>query len=834
MPINSKNTMKMNNNSAIALILTVGILAILVLVAVGLSAFTRLELRATENLANQLKAELIAEAGIAQAINDLKYDAAFGVKADPYDTVFDPWYYSDGVAVDLADATAPSYGSDIVCGDGTYRLKVIDCAALININTPLPNVDAENDLKNMLKVLLNSLALPGLNSAMISVIAQDMIDLRGTLPGGVYSSKDEIKLVANIGEGRCNEIKKYITLYNNADDEAGHTFRTFVNVNTASANVLYAVLRDLMDNAVECSNLTAAIEARQKTNSFDGKTPDANVFDFICPRSEFGKFLYYAADPAGLNIISQANRDSVLRKTDPNLNNTDTTHFSFDSGGYYEIEAIGSYRGAKKRIKKVVLIYNKIYETTASEFSIAGNGARVNLKNRCPINFSELKQHIYTFDSDPTTGTIIRPDAVKLGFWDDFEEGYPADGTGKGDWIENEQRIEVNLSGNSLLRTWPTGPFILGDDYFPKIALDPGKWLFNGFCLRARVIDETSQNKHTGRTDLPWSAVPQSSYWVGSAPAVAALNCTEVNDGTYTQAFVQANIKLDNLGVPSYNSHERFMNVPHIQFGMGAIYCSYPQNKDLFTGNVDIYKNWVNYDGTGYIYFGPPPDMKAFNIIKVPHVMVYMNDWLWGGHPPVAGTKHFPITTYYADKTIRLKSKGQRDLDATIYATDGSGNPDILDIDTGIEPLKDWQNRVIKVVGMGNLFDLDNMRIIPEQGIYSSNTFTVNNIEWGTISAEIFLSENALAAEEKIYLTTNFSAGENMAATPGPGDIHPGSAFEVSGGPIGGGTNPSIEYRAYIYSGYGNAASDYQEMPVLESVTMTYMPLTKIVYQSKI
>ncbi|MCG2712512.1 MAG: general secretion pathway protein GspK [Candidatus Omnitrophica bacterium] len=837
--------MKIKNNSAIALILTVGILAILALVAVGFSAFTRLELRATENFANQFKAELIAEAGIARAINDLKYEAAYGAKVDPYDTMLDPWFYASGVNIDLAEASSPSYGSDISYGGGTYRLKVIDCASLININTPLPDSDAENDFKNMIEAFLDSLGLRGVNSAMISAMAQDMIDLRNTLPDRVYSSKDELKLITNIGESRCDEIKKYITLYNNADDISGHTFKTFVNVNTASANVLYAVLRDLMDDDTECNNLTAAIVARQSTNPFDGKNPDANVFDFICPRSEFGKFLDYAADATGLNIISQANRDSVLNKTDPNLNNTDTTHFSFDSGGYYEIEAIGSYRGTNKRIKKAALIYNKIYETTKNEFLSDGNSARINLKNRCPINFSELKQHIYTYNSECT---IIRPNAVKLGFWDDFEDGYPLDGTGKGDWIETEQEIEVNLSGNSLLRSWPIGKvFIKYQDYFPKLALDPGKWLFDGFCLRARLIDETSLSKDALRPDLPWPAVPESSYWQDSAPLDAddnplinSSNCSDVNDGTYSIDYVEANLKLDALGNPIKHSFELFMNVSHIQFGMGAIYCSTPQNKDFFTSSVDIYQNWVNYDGTGYIYFGPPPDMKDFNIIKVPHVMVYMNDWLWGGHTPVDGTKHFPITKYYADKTIRLKSKGQRDLDATIYATKSDGTPDMLDIDTGREPLKDWQNRAIKVVGMGNFFDLDNVRIIPEQGVYTSNTFdptgtgTMNTIEWGTISAETFLSENALAANEKIFLTTNFSAGENLSLTPAPGDLHPASAFEVSGGPIGSGTNPLIGYRAYIYSGYGNAASDYQEMPVLEAVTMTYMPLTKIVYQSKI
>ena len=270
--------MKLKNNSAIALILTVGILAILALIAVGFSAFTRLELRATENFVNQLKAELIAEAGIAKAIEDLKYNTVYGAKFDPYDTELAPWYYAgntlrEGVSVNLASAAVPSYGADVNYAGGSYRLKVIDCASLININTPFPDSVAENDFRNILEKL-------GLTFTQ----AQSLIAYRKTLPDRIFSSKEEIKLASGIGKDTYNDIKDFITLYGDDDDGittidksgepvAGHTRKVFVNVNTASGVVLYAVLRPMMDSDSECDDLCGAIINRRVNNPLDGKYP---------------------------------------------------------------------------------------------------------------------------------------------------------------------------------------------------------------------------------------------------------------------------------------------------------------------------------------------------------------------------------------------------------------------------------------------------------------------------------------------------------------------------------------------------------------------------------
>jgi hypothetical protein len=144
--------------SGIALIMAVGILAVIALVAVGFSAFTRLELRATENYADQLKAEFIAEAGIANAIKELKYGTA-GAKYDPYDTMADTWYYQGNsgeenpVDVELKDAALPSFGAAEDFGGGQYKLKVVDCAGLINVNAPLPDTNAEDEMKNTLEAL---------------------------------------------------------------------------------------------------------------------------------------------------------------------------------------------------------------------------------------------------------------------------------------------------------------------------------------------------------------------------------------------------------------------------------------------------------------------------------------------------------------------------------------------------------------------------------------------------------------------------------------------------------------------------------------------------------
>ena len=149
--------------------------------------------------------------------------------------------------------------------------------------------------------------------------------------------------------------------------------------------------------------------------------------------------------------------------------------------------------------------------------------------------------------------------------------------------------------------------------------------------------------------------------------------------------------------------------------------------------------------------------------------------------------------------------------------------------------------------GSENLPDMDNVRVIPKQGVYTSIMFnppeSADNdiIEWGTISAGVTLPANAQADKEQVFLSSDFM--EDISILPGPNDLAPGSSLAPSGGNIVlTGTYPFITYRIYMFSDYNTVltqfsyyqASLFRKIPVVEDVTITYMPQTKIVYQGKL
>ena len=400
------------------------------MISVGLSAFTRLELLASENYVSMQKAVFIAEAGIARAVSDIKYNSSRGVMNDPYDTIADPWYYKgnsniDGPSVDIEDADQPSYGSDASYAGGSYRLKVVDCAALININCPLPDTDAENDLIRILEEF-------GLSNGQ----ASNLVGFRKTLFGAVFTTKEEVKLVTGINTDDYDLIKDFITLYGDDDDGiididkstqtavSGHSRKSYVNVNTAPLEVLRAVLRPMMSNNAQANSLASAIKTRRESNPFDGIDPDADVYNFLSARGEFERFIEYEATVLG---ISSSDKKAVLSQSDPNIYETNSTKFGFDANGYYEIECLGNYRSAIKRVKETVFVFRKIIQTTKDEFSANSNDItrRISWKDSCPVDFAKLKTYLYADDSgdDPDTDDYIY-DSLKLGFWDNFSEDY--------------------------------------------------------------------------------------------------------------------------------------------------------------------------------------------------------------------------------------------------------------------------------------------------------------------------------------------------------------------------------------------------------------------------
>ena len=872
--------MKIKNKSSIALILTVGIIAILALIAVGFSTFTRLELRASENFANVQKAELIAEAGIARAVNDLKYHPTYGAKVDPYDTMLEPWNYGSGVSVDLASAASPSYGSDISYGGGTYRLKVIDCGALININTPLPDPDAESDLKNMIEQL-------GITSGE----AQNLINYRKTLADGIFASKEEIKLAAGIGEAKYNNIKDFITLFGDEDDGiveidktgkppiAGHTRKSFVNVNTAPVKVLQAVFRPMVSPGAEseADALAAAIDLRRSSNPFDGVNPDPNVDNFLSARGEFERFLEYAASLTGLNIISSSSRDAIIAQSDPNIYATNSTKLGFDANGCYEIEAIGNYLGAKKKIKQALQVFRRIYQTTKNEFIDKSSDVtrRISWKNSCPVDFTILKAFSYADDPAVQNPADCIYDSLKLGFWDNFSEDYipgnrTPDASGVlGNWKAVEETFTINASEDGMLRTWPPGGpsgASPGVDYFPKIELDADVCIVDDFALIAHGVDETSTSKFAIRDNLPWPAIPKE--WSVWAPPPSVDNCP---DAVGNQAL------LDNLVLWFYNNpdrpgydptipyipylqHQQFLNTLHIQFGgyrpgigveeMSAIFCNNIQDKCLNDPSQDAYQQWVNYDGSGYIYFCPgdpswgwfwETTVKPQAVLQTANVMVTCNTWIWTGHAADQGTQYFPIAggAYQAEKTFHVKAFGNH-LDANNEFRGEVYFSGITRQFNTTEAIMVGDDRYFKIGGLGNLPDVDYFRVVPEQGVYTSTIFNPTTgggsgtqLEWGTIRSHVSLPGTASPSREPVYLTVSHSA---ITIVPEPDSV-PTTYIMPSGGPIGTTSSQAIAYQAYLFSDKGEtviANTDFEQAPVVEDVTITYLPRTLILYQSKI
>ncbi|MFH2138104.1 MAG: hypothetical protein ABII88_06300 [Candidatus Omnitrophota bacterium] len=767
-----------NKRSGIALILAVGILCILAMVAVGFSVVTKVELKSSTNFASQLKAQYIAEAGIARAIEELKYGAA-GVKQHPYDTEMENWFYKgnnnpDPVGIDLKDATHPSFdnlngalGDSISQKDflptSILKLKVLDCASLININTSLASTSAETGLKNMLIEL-------GLNSTQ----TQELIDYRNA--GNKFSTKEEVKNVFSSGAVPAyNRIKDFITLYGVEDTGADHTEMTFVNINTAPKTVLRAVLNPIMSSS-DPETLANAIIARRQANPFDGG-PAGNAA-YSSALGEYIDFLenqgLIAADLKALKNYTNPNRFEAGVLVTP------STYFSFDGGGNYEIEALASYRGANKRVKTAIKIFKKIYKTTTAEFDAGGEFARVTSKDTCPTKYSSFNQ----FNYDPATADPIKG-ALKPGFWDDFEDtAYSTSVWKKVSGLLGFFHDDINnIYYLTTLGALDANPVItIGD----KDDLNK-KWFFTDFSGVMKIKDDgglragVPRNWREPITPGPPGPVENSNYY----------------DFTTNEA----------------NIHQKYMCAGHF------IYRRLGESEGTaFISNIQTSteSGWTSYHKPPL----PSPLAIEYWMYYKPDLYNLSNKFLLDSEADASPPASVDCT-YQVDKTIRLTCKGSN-VDATAYL-----NPsDSLSITKNFTGLPG--NGQVAIYGSANRPWVEHIRIIPVQGIYTSPTYdfsTLGAIEWGTISCGVALPDGASALSEQVAIQTK---SEAFAAIPQPNDIAIGGYYNPSGGIIAG-TNSIIAYRVWMLSGAG---TNFEKIPVVEDVTITYMPKTEVLFQS--
>lgn len=356
-----------------AIVISLGILAVLSMIAVNFAYSTLLERHIAGNYLGGIKARYAAEAGIARAAAELKAEALVNF----------PDY--------LSEAWNSGYNGTI--GSNSYNVTIEDEQRKININ-------------NATSRLLEN--LPGIDSA----IAANIINYRTVQS---FITVEELKLVSGINAAIYNNIAGLITVTSYVDS---HFNRSPININTAPAAVIQAVLEEVSDGVNSISSVEASILA----------------IVIIGDRSS-APFAGWADFNASIDRAIGGTAEAELIKNNCNPNRTKpatfTTEFCFNSCGIYNLQSTGTANSGgvqavatqKQSIVKVFDIWN---QTTRDEFMqpwlndeleeidlADGDIVWVSWWDSCPVRSDQ------SWNSDPYD-TI--PGSLKLGYWDNFQE----------------------------------------------------------------------------------------------------------------------------------------------------------------------------------------------------------------------------------------------------------------------------------------------------------------------------------------------------------------------------------------------------------------------------
>lgn len=245
--------------SGTALIITVGLLAVLAVIGFGFAVLARLQHDISGCYRAAAQNELIAQAALQYAIGEIRWGwghaplddnwnpilppgsiATFqtGAVADPTDGPHDPWFVDPTIASQgyvgsdnrnhYCNLRCNSYAlihDDLGARLGVSNIKVLDSAGKLNINDqdgPIDGVGTPNTtrLRGVLKQLLLRLPL-GLSDAQATTLATNILNARNTLPDKRFSSLEQLAARNTDGsfkisgmDPRLFEIlKHYLTIY---------------------------------------------------------------------------------------------------------------------------------------------------------------------------------------------------------------------------------------------------------------------------------------------------------------------------------------------------------------------------------------------------------------------------------------------------------------------------------------------------------------------------------------------------------------------------------------------------------------------------------------------
>lgn len=488
-----KNNTYPRDVKGVALIVTVGILALMALIATSFAINMVMNLRAAKNSTDGVKAQMAAEAGIALAIREMRAIAITNFNATP----LTDWTYTDSARPSF-DAfngtTSDSISLDLLNGL-TCSLRVVDTASQININDTNPRLGV------MLENLVTILGPP--------LVAGDGNAIVAGRPAAGYSTKEQIMFslpgALALQRQKYNVIREFITTSSYINPYSGGTQtpalannwtattqpKAPININTASLQVLDAALRTILFFVQDLRSPMLAqeiIDARPFTNW-----------------QQFNTFI--DSDPS-LGPIGLVPGEKIAIENNVNPNRVKsgsyTTDFCFHPSGYYEITSTGRLGvAAQKEITAIVKIYDILHYTTSQQFrgeDINDNGVldagedtngnlrrdsptyqRVTWMNGCPKNAASL------FGQYDITSAEYVFGALKIGFWDNFDE----------DTVYSAR--ELRLVGGDQQIAAAGDPTYAGNELYslatnwPQFRLDrltdANRWRLQFFSIRIRCYD---------------------------------------------------------------------------------------------------------------------------------------------------------------------------------------------------------------------------------------------------------------------------------------------------------------------------------------------------------
>ncbi len=834
----TKDLIRRRDNKGVALIVTVGVLALVALIATSFAFNMTFDLKASSNHIENMKAKQASDAGISLAVvylRELSASDFIGLPSASCD-----WNYTSASnpSFDLRDGIAGN-GTSGSLGDigrnsiAVYSLKVTDTASQVNVNDTNPN----------LRTILGNLAVVlGLARADGEAIADNT--------NRPFATKEEVMTSSGWDASKYAVVRDYICVYGYIDENSedstspgmtgpgSYQRKAPVNINTAGQEVLRAVLMGIVTDA-QASALAAAIVTQRSSvpfRSWNGTAASGGFDDFIDNVSITPSL----SSIDRINIKANANPNRVK----PSLYTTD---FCFNPGGYFEICSTGTVgidtnsdgdlsdpvdrTGSAQETLAVVKIFEVVSYTTKEQFrgedanynglldpgeDKNGNGvldqpvfSRVTWLNSCPVVSTDDQGLIYA--SDYTTV----PNSLKLGFWDNFDEDN--DNTNKtgyswSNWQQQNATLYISDSDSD-------GDCEMWGEGWPKFALsDNSRWTFgNAFSFRVSLRPSPGGDgwEDTGHVDFTWANQVKGKLWTQNwgfeysprrditRPGWTVERDSATNEPASSREgkdFADSKILLHMWNNSPSLRNERTYNIGYL-YGL-----SDPQVNHYFDYTVSS-------GDQGFEQFhGVCPVKETLKLVvsatQSPNYRVYLavgqgwhryynfnNGWFLGSVGFSPATTNYVMIPFHNDASNELK----RDR----YGFWTINNND----------LNNWQLTQWYPALYGNNASpkWDELRIIPSSGSYRCpNMITSENVRWGTISWTLTLPSTASEVSERVSMQVDRGIGTIGVSKDGPiGGVSSGAAFIAT---------------------LSSSDAGYAETPVLEDVTMTYLPPAKVVY----